>query len=328
MKKMCKGLAVVLAAVLMLTVCMPATAAAYDEDMEEIDSISVYVKPLLEGNYLYHGESRASVKPGQGYFIGCDDYGNDNADWYEFDETKDLKYDPEASLNGEEIQGGKAYVLVISFAPAMDCDFTENTKTPVPEGCDEVLGSELAEEGRGMTVRYKFTAEKWLSLGLTPASLDFGTVAPEYEVPEAKQVKVTNTGHAIVMIERPEELDAFDMTIVEGDSPVLEPGDSMTFAIVPKADLPEGEYKETLSFYGNEYRICVCGIGTDGEEEVPAADTQADLAISFKVETPKPVTPAAPATGDSGNTQLWALLGLVTLGGAVFLISRKNRVRG
>ena len=328
MKKAGKYIAAALAAVLVLAVLLPAKASAATP--MAIDSVVFETfEPVFVGEF-----------PLDSLFIGSPagaHYAVQDTFFYAFDDTIPDKYDPEGPLPGEmDAEAGKFYVMEVIFRrDGGGYIFTKDTKTPLPEYCEEVLGSKIVDNDYSdMSVLYKCRAYEAYDMQISPDAADFGTAAPGYKVPEAKKITVTNTGGIPLSFGKLDKLKAFDVSIpVEVDDDkfidlmeedgalTLSTGDSLTILVTPKPDLPEGEYKETLTVRGGDI-LGPMSLEIETEETNDGVILTAELPISFKVATP------APATGDSGSMQLWTLLGLVTLGGAVILMSRKNRVRG
>ena len=350
MKKTWKSLTAVLAAVLLLTVMLPAKVSAAEEEAVDSVTLEELDRPAV-GRYVPSYERYSYYVPrGANYEFLTDGDSNPYAVWYEYDASQENGFDYTKPLAGVRFEEDKEYVLEVVYRAARGFTMTPKTETPAAFGCEEVLGKQIDfDDPTIMTVWYKYGLAEEYDLRVTPETVDFGTVAPGYKVPEPKAFTVTNWGVETARLDTVnkmnEGLENYEIALVQDPSSefiiaddediYIDPCCSKVFLIVPKADLPEGDYSMTLAVNGMEplYSCCAYGLDEPGEPEEPEEPwnevlTKADLAVSFKVETPKPETPAAPATGDSGSAQLWALLGLVSLCGVAFVVSRKNRVRG
>lgn len=143
--------------------------------------------------------------------------------------------------------------------------------------------------------------EELPDLYFRPDSVDFGTVAPGYTTPAAQTVIVSNTTDGVLNIQQPTS-DAFTIEI---DRTELDPGQSTTITIQPKADLPVGDYGGAITFTAEKSPMIIEPIAL---RSAPLDDSDAPeyvtgtLYVSFVVkaqETPQPEEPESPDTGDA-----------------------------
>lgn len=105
------------------------------------------------------------------------------------------------------------------------------------------------------------------TISCDPASLEFGTITVDDSLPQAKTVTITNEGNVTNTVSLPQS-DAFDLTGGEGfadGTAVLEPEETATFTVQPKAGLSADDYSGTLTLSGSE-------------------DSQVSLGVSYVVE--------------------------------------------
>ena len=129
------------------------------------------------------------------------------------------------------------------------------------------------------------TPDPVYNLTVAPDSLDFGERATGYEnIPDAQTVTVTNKGNMAAALDQP-SADSF--TVGELSSQTLEPGETATFTVQPKAGLAKGEYLEDIS------------IGNDGDMEIY---TTAYFSVSESVNKLTGVRKPSDITGLANGT--------------------------
>lgn len=97
--------------------------------------------------------------------------------------------------------------------------------------------------------------ELYYELEADPASVSFGSVTPDYTQPEEKEVSITNNGNEWVSLGYLSMPDNFEITWPEEpewpEMPGLDPDETLSFQVVPKAGLDVGRYSETFTVYAN-----------------------------------------------------------------------------
>lgn len=150
-------------------------------------------------------------------------------------------------------------------------------------------------------IRYTFTPEDDCTLTLVfeelyyeleanPASVSFGSVTPGYAQPEAKTVTITNKSNEWVSLEYLSEPENFEITWPEEpERPEmlgLDPDETLSFQVVPKAGLDVGSYRETFTVYANlmaQPRAKSALTERSAEEEGYLWNTKVEIELSFTV---------------------------------------------
>lgn len=150
-------------------------------------------------------------------------------------------------------------------------------------------------------IRYTFTPEGDCTLTLVfeelyyeleadPASVSFGSVTPDYTQPEAKEVSITNNGNEWVSLEYLSMPDNFEITWPEEpewpEMLGLDPDETLSFQVVPKAGLDVGRYSETFTVYANlmaQPRAMSALTERSAEEEGYLWNTKVEIELSFTV---------------------------------------------
>ena len=150
-------------------------------------------------------------------------------------------------------------------------------------------------------IRYTFTPEDDCTLTLVfeevyyeleadPASVSFGSVTPGYTQPEAKEVSITNNGNDWVSLGYLSLPDNFEITWPEEpewpEMLGLDPGETLSFQVVPKAGLDVGRYSETFTVYANlmlQPRAMSALTERSAEEEGYLWNTKVEIELSFTV---------------------------------------------
>ena len=150
-------------------------------------------------------------------------------------------------------------------------------------------------------IRYTFTPEGDCTLTLVfeelyyeleadPASVSFGSVTPDYTQPEAKEVSITNNGNERVSLGCLSMPDNFEITWPEGpewpEMLGLDPDETLSFQVVPKAGLDVGRYSETFTVYANlmaQPRAMSALTERSAEEEGYLWNTKVEIELSFTV---------------------------------------------
>ncbi|MGI6062369.1 hypothetical protein [Blautia sp.] len=83
------------------------------------------------------------------------------------------------------------------------------------------------------------------SLSVDPASLEFPAAKKGYNQIEAQQITVTNNGTAAETLTQPMG-SAFDVSQADTAALTIQPGESVSFTVRPKAGLDIGTYQETI----------------------------------------------------------------------------------
>lgn len=132
--------------------------------------------------------------------------------------------------------------------------------------------------------------EEYYELQADPASVSFGSVTPGYAQPEAKTVTITNKSNEWVSLEYLSEPENFEITWPEEpelpEMPGLDPGETLSFQVVPKAGLDVGRYSETFTVYANlmaQPRAMSALTERSAEEEGYLWNTKVEIELSFTV---------------------------------------------
>lgn len=132
--------------------------------------------------------------------------------------------------------------------------------------------------------------EEYYELQADPASVSFGSVTPGYAQPEAKEVTITNKSNEWVSLEYLSEPENFEITWPEEpewpEMLGLDPGETLSFQVVPKAGLDVGSYRETFTVYANlmaQPRAMSALTERSAEEEGYLWNTKVEIELSFTV---------------------------------------------
>ena len=126
--------------------------------------------------------------------------------------------------------------------------FTVQPKAGLPAKeepyADELKFSAEEDENTVVTVNAQITvkaaAEEKVSVSTDPSEKDFGSLEQGYDAaPDAVTITVTNTGNVAVRLAQPE---ANSYVVGKLSAEVVNPGESATFTIQPKLELPAGDY--------------------------------------------------------------------------------------
>ena len=132
--------------------------------------------------------------------------------------------------------------------------------------------------------------EEYYELQADPASVSFGSVTPGYAQPEAKTVTITNKSNEWVSLEYLSEPENFEITWPEEpewrEMLGLDPDETLSFQVVPKAGLDVGRYSETFTVYANlmlQPRAMSALTERSAEEEGYLWNTKVEIELSFTV---------------------------------------------
>ena len=133
--------------------------------------------------------------------------------------------------------------------------------------------------------------EEYYELQADPASVSFGSVTPGYAQPEAKEVSITNNGNERVSLGYLSMPDNFEITWPEEpewrEMLGLDPDETLSFQVVPKAGLDVGRYSETFTVYANlmaQPRAMSALTERSAEEEGYLWNTKVEIELSFTVK--------------------------------------------
>ena len=130
-------------------------------------------------------------------------------------------------------------------------------------------------------------------------SLNFSAITVDETPPEAQTVTITNEGNVTNTVSLPQS-DAFDLTGSEGfedGTAVLEPEETATFTVRPKAGLSADDYSGTLTLSGSgnsKVSIEVSYVVEKGQAVVTKAPTAKTLTYTGEAQ---PLVTAGEATG-------------------------------
>lgn len=168
-------------------------------------------------------------------------------------------------------------------------------------------------------IRYTFTPEGDCTLTLVfeelyheleanPASVSFGSVTPDYTQPEAKEVSITNNGNERVSLGYLSMPGNFEITWPEEpewpEMLGLDPDETLSFQVVPKAGLDVGRYSETFTVYANlmaQPRAMSALTERSAEEEGYLWNTKVEIELSFTVRN------RSNGSGGGGGPALYTL---------------------
>ena len=161
--------------------------------------------------------------------------------------------------------GGSA-TLTVKVEPADATNQDVTWESSNPDVATVVDGTVTAVKAGEATITVKtvdgnYTAtctvkvtDKTYTITVDPAKLDFDAAYLGYKTQPAPQtVTITNTGNQQVTVTLP---TAKDFVITAGDGfangrATIEPGNTATFTVQPKADLAVGSYKESINISGS-----------------------------------------------------------------------------
>ena len=150
--------------------------------------------------------------------------------------------------------------------------------------------------------------EEYYELQADPASVSFGSVTPGYAQPEAKTVTITNKSNEWVSLEYLSEPENFEITWPEEpewpEMLGLDPGETLSFQVVPKAGLDVGRYSETFTVYANlmlQPRAMSALTERSAEEEGYLWNTKVEIELSFTVRN------RSNGSGGGGGPALYTL---------------------
>lgn len=211
------------------------------------------------------------TEPGEGGSCELVEYGN-GVEWRE---SIDGTY---YAVVGEEIK--------LLALPNLDYSFVQWEK----DGefvTDSQRYSFTPQDDCTLTMVFK---EEYYELQADPASVSFGSVTPGYAQPEAKEVTITNKSNEWVSLEYLSEPENFEITWPEEpERPEmlgLDPGETLSFQVVPKAGLDVGRYSETFTVYANlmaQPRAMSALTERSAEEEGYLWNTKVEIELSFTV---------------------------------------------
>ena len=172
------------------------------------------------------------------------------------------------TLNTDKLElfTGESETLTATFQPANATNqnvtwSSNNNAVATVEGGSVTAVKEGTATITVKTVDGNYTAtctvtvtDKTYTITADPAKLDFDAAYLGYKTQPAPQtVTITNTGNQQVTVTLP---TATDFVITEGNgfargSATIEPGNTATFTVQPKADLAVGSYKESINISGS-----------------------------------------------------------------------------
>ena len=197
---------------------------------------------------------------------------------------------------GDGFEDGKATVQ--SGAAA---SFTVRPKEDLTaKDYEEFLSITTDQNGVSKDILLKFTVETPdYTISCDPASLEFGTITVDETPPEAQTVTITNQGNVTNTVRLPQS-NTFDLTGgagFAGGTAVLEPEETATFTVRPKASLSADNYSGTLTLSGSgdsEVSIEVSYVVEKGQAVVTKAPTAKTLTYTGEAQ---PLVTKGAATG-------------------------------
>ncbi len=192
---------------------------------------------------------------------------------------------------GKESVGETYYAVVgeeISFLASPDWDYRFVRWEKAGELVSEDIRYTFTPEG-DCTLTLVFE-ELYYELEADPASVSFDSVTPDYTQPEAKEVSITNNGNEWVSLGYLSMPGNFEITWPEEpewpEMLGLDPGETLSFQVVPKAGLDVGRYSETFTVYANlmaQPRAMSALTERSAEEEGYLWNTKVEIELSFTV---------------------------------------------
>ena len=132
--------------------------------------------------------------------------------------------------------------------PANTAIFTIRPKDSLPIGAYNETITVNGSDGTEISVDAAFAVEAEVyTIIVNPTKADFGSVLLGYNPIATHTVTVTNTGNRIISLVQPE---ATNYIVGSLNKTALNPGNTATFTIRPKDDLPDGTYSETIAVNG------------------------------------------------------------------------------
>ena len=124
-------------------------------------------------------------------------------------------------------------------------DFTDSTLPPKDENRADVETIQTALDDKFLPPT---VPDNTYTISASPATLDFGSVYPNYTQPAAQTVTIKNTGNQTVILVQPtsEHYILGNLSAKE-----LAPNDTATFTVQPKPGLDVNTYNETLTVTGS-----------------------------------------------------------------------------
>lgn len=140
----------------------------------------------------------------------------------------------------------------------------------------------ITDKGTGTEIQItaKFAVKKIThSLSVSPDTLEFSSTKEGYSEIEAQQFTVTNNGNTAETLTQP-SADNFEISGSGSADLVLQPGDSVSFTVRPKAGLAAGSYEESVKIASGQAETSVTakfqvikGTATVTKIQQPAAVT-------------------------------------------------------
>ena len=157
-------------------------------------------------------------------------------------------------------------------------DFTGSNLPPNDENRADVATIEAALDNKFFPPTIP---ENTYIISASPATLNFGSVSPNYTQPAPQTVTIKNTGNQTVTLAQPAS-EHYDLSSISPTE--LAPNSTATFTVQPKPNLGVGTYNETLTV-----------TGSNGDDHT----AQATVALRFEV--------TQPTSGGSGGATTYAV---------------------
>ena len=158
-----------------------------------------------------------------------------------------------------------------TLTPNSTASFTVQPKTGLAAGTWQETLTVSGNNGVQAPLLCKLTVTaKTYNLSSDPGAIGFGTVNTGYTQPAAQVVVIKNTGNQALNLTQPK---ANNYGVGALSKTALNPGETATFIVQPKAGLGAGSYNETLTISG------------DG-------GAKATVNLTFSVQAPATATPA------------------------------------
>ena len=156
----------------------------------------------------------------------------------------------------------------VSSNPAIATVDANGKVTAVAAGTANITATTV--DGNKTAVCAVTVTGRTYSLSSDPGAIGFGTVSTGYSQPAAQVVVIKNTGNQALNLTQPK---ANNYGVGALSKTALNPGETATFIVQPKAGLGAGSYNETLTISG------------DG-------GAKATVNLTFSVQAPATATPA------------------------------------
>ena len=129
---------------------------------------------------------------------------------------------------------------------------TEPDESPIrDDGYVFVDWIESKRDDINKTITYTAKWEPYTySIGVSPSTLNFGSVTEGEAQPAARTVTITNTGNQTVTLNQPASTNSFVVGTLSTTE--LAPNAIASFTIQPKDKLPRGSYSEQITISGND----------------------------------------------------------------------------